>query len=130
MGDLKKCSRCHTTKLEQYFSINTKGELYKLCDNCRMKQKMKITINVARQKYINNIIECSKGDYEHLGIINPDEVDFPSDKFGELTGKEASVEYHSFYVKSFGKNMIARWKLNFTDDPEKECHNHKGGTIN
>ena len=24
MGDLKKCSRCHTTKLEQYFSLNKK----------------------------------------------------------------------------------------------------------
>ena len=68
-----------------------------------MKQKLKISINVARQKYINNIIECSKDDYEYLGIINPNEVDFPTDKFGELSGKEATVEYHSFYVKSLGK---------------------------
>ena len=35
--NLRKCSRCHATKLEEYFSKNTKGELYKLCDNCRNK---------------------------------------------------------------------------------------------
>ena len=39
MSELRKCSRCHSTKLEQYFSVNVKGELYKLCDNCRTKQK-------------------------------------------------------------------------------------------
>ena len=39
MGDLRKCSRCHSTKLEKYFSYNNKGELYKLCDNCRNKRK-------------------------------------------------------------------------------------------
>ena len=37
--NLRKCSRCHATKLEEYFSTNTKGELYKLCDNCRSKQQ-------------------------------------------------------------------------------------------
>ena len=34
---LRTCSRCHSTKLESYFGINKKGELYKLCDNCRNK---------------------------------------------------------------------------------------------
>ena len=39
MSELRKCSRCYSTKLEQYFSVNVKGELYKLCDNCRTKRK-------------------------------------------------------------------------------------------
>ena len=39
MGELRKCSRCHSTKLEEYFSLNNKGELFKLCDNCRSKHK-------------------------------------------------------------------------------------------
>ena len=34
---LRTCSRCHSTKLESYFGFNKKGELYKLCDNCRNK---------------------------------------------------------------------------------------------
>ena len=38
-NNLRKCSRCHATKLEEYFSKNTKGEFYKLCDNCRTKRK-------------------------------------------------------------------------------------------
>ena len=130
MGDLRTCSRCHSTKLEKYFSYNNKGELYKLCNNCRNKKRGEISINVARQKYINNIIECSKGDYEYMGIVDPDDVDFPTDKFGNVSGKEVTVEYHMFYVKSMGSNMISRWKLNFTDDPTKEHHRHRGGTIN
>ena len=37
-NSLRKCSRCHSTKLESYFGFNKKGELYKLCDNCRIKR--------------------------------------------------------------------------------------------
>ena len=33
--ELRKCSRCHATKLTEYFSINAKGELLKTCMNCR-----------------------------------------------------------------------------------------------
>jgi len=33
--ELKKCSRCHSTKLIEHFSINSKGELLKTCINCR-----------------------------------------------------------------------------------------------
>ena len=33
----RKCNRCHASKLDECFSINSKGELYKLCDNCRSK---------------------------------------------------------------------------------------------
>ena len=38
---LRKCSRCHATKLQEYFGINTKGELFRLCNNCREKRKEK-----------------------------------------------------------------------------------------
>ena len=42
---LRTCSRCHSTKLEKrYFGFNKKGELYKLCNNCRM----------TRETYIEN----------------------------------------------------------------------------
>ena len=33
--ELRTCSRCHATKLTEYFSINAKGELLKTCMNCR-----------------------------------------------------------------------------------------------
>ena len=39
LNNLRECVRCHCTKLEKYFSTNTKGELYKTCDHCR-EQKM------------------------------------------------------------------------------------------
>ena len=37
--ELKTCSRCHTTKLLEYFGTNTKGELFKTCNNCRKNDK-------------------------------------------------------------------------------------------
>lgn len=33
--ELIQCSRCHSTKLTQYFGINTKGDIFKTCSNCR-----------------------------------------------------------------------------------------------
>ena len=36
---LRTCSRCGSTKLEEYFSKNVKGLFYKLCDNCRSKRR-------------------------------------------------------------------------------------------
>ena len=38
--ELKRCSRCTSTKLlETYFSKNVKGEYKKTCDNCRLQKK-------------------------------------------------------------------------------------------
>lgn len=111
MGDLRKCSRCHSTKLEKYFSTNVKGELFKLCDNCRNVQRKEISINVARLQFLNNIIENSGGDLEYRGHANPDDINFPTEKFEELSGKEVSVEYHKFYIKSLDSCMIVRWRL-------------------
>ena len=43
--ELRKCSRCHATKLTEYLSINAKGELYKTCCNCREKRNTYDTDN-------------------------------------------------------------------------------------
>ena len=65
-NNLRKCSRCHATKLEEYFSKNTKGEFYKLCDNCRTKsnqsskewkEKNKETVKIMNEKQYDRIRE-------------------------------------------------------------------------
>ena len=33
--ELKQCSRCHSNCTLEHFEINRKGELFKLCNNCR-----------------------------------------------------------------------------------------------
>ena len=33
--ELKTCSRCHSTCTLEHFEMNRKGELFKLCNNCR-----------------------------------------------------------------------------------------------
>ena len=67
---LRTCSRCHSTKLESYFGINKKGELYKLCDNCRMKKIliMKNIMNESGQNLLrNNIIYVISVIQEFIG---------------------------------------------------------------
>ena len=37
--ELKQCSRCHSTCTLEHFEMNRKGELFKLCNNCRSKKR-------------------------------------------------------------------------------------------
>ena len=53
----RKCSKCKSTKLQWSFGINSKGELYKTCEVCRIKNRVNTT------KYlliINNINEVKE----------------------------------------------------------------------
>ena len=118
MEDLRKCSRCHSTKLEKYFSTNVKGELYKICNNCRNVQRNEIRISVARLQFLNNIIDNSGGDLEYRGHANPDDINFPVEKFEKISGKEVSIEYHKFYIKSLDSCMIVRWRLKTEEEEE------------
>ena len=64
-----------------------------------LRQNNETFISVARLQFLNNIIENSGGDLEYQGQVNPDDMNYPSEKFAELSGKEVSVEYHKFYMK-------------------------------
>ena len=37
--ELRTCSRCHSTCTLEHFEMNRKGELFKLCNNCRSKKR-------------------------------------------------------------------------------------------
>ena len=37
--ELRKCTRCHSKILLQYFETNRQGELFKSCNNCRGSHK-------------------------------------------------------------------------------------------
>ena len=65
---LRICSRCHSTKLESYFGINTKGELYKLCDNCRVKGR------VAYKNYRSDNLEKELERTRQYSIANTDKL--------------------------------------------------------
>ena len=51
--ELKRCSRCHSKLLLQYFSTNRIGELYKLCNNCRVPKDPK----EAKQKRLDLMLK-------------------------------------------------------------------------
>ena len=89
---LRKCSRCHSTKLESYFTKNTKGEYFKLCDNCRKKGR------IAHQK-----------QYEQNDMLTP------CPKCGvEKRGYEMKHHQKSFQCQTFGmepKPCFVLWLL-------------------
>ena len=35
--ELRQCTRCHSSCTLEHFELNRKGELFKLCNNCRGK---------------------------------------------------------------------------------------------
>ena len=49
-NELRTCSRCKSTILLKYFEINRKGELYKLCNNCRNNKPIKDVKPYVNQK--------------------------------------------------------------------------------
>ncbi len=65
--ELSKCSKCKSTMLVKYFSINKKGKLYKTCDNCREKQqkRCKITIETCHQLAKERGGKCLSTEYKH-----------------------------------------------------------------
>jgi len=52
MTEFRKCSKCKSTKLQRSFGIN-KGELYKTCEVCRIKNR----VNTKYLLIMNNINE-------------------------------------------------------------------------
>ena len=88
MSELRKCSRCHSTKLEQYFSVNVKGELYKLCDNCRTKTRERQTKNF--QKWLDEPLDEQR-------------VDCPCGKFFRYKAKHLETKHHKDYLETLDK---------------------------
>ena len=71
--ELNKCTRCHSNILLHFFELNRKGELFKLCNNCRATRRNqkaiyrennrdKILLEQAEYRYYNKekIAEASK----------------------------------------------------------------------
>ena len=85
-----------------------------------LRQNNETFISVARLQFLNNIIENSGGDLEYQGQVNPDDMNYPSEKFVELSGKEISVEYHKFYMKSSGNYAVIRWRLKTVEEENKD----------
>jgi hypothetical protein len=66
MSELRKCSRCQSTKLEQYFGVNVKGEFYKTCDNCRTKGRERRARYEQKRFHIpssERLKECACGGF-------------------------------------------------------------------
>ena len=85
-----------------------------------LRQNNETFISIARLQFLNNIIENSGGDLEYQGHVNPDDMNYPSEKFEELSGKEVSVEYHKFYIKSSDSFAIVRCRLKTEEEENKD----------
>ena len=77
-SNLKKCSRCHSNILLEFFEKNRKGELYKTCNSCRginrdaikkYRENNTETENVRKMLYrINNIDKVREYDRQRDAI--------------------------------------------------------------
>jgi hypothetical protein len=54
ISGLRRCSRCKCTMLLKYFSENKKGELFKICDKCREKNKVRCNLYRKNTNYYEN----------------------------------------------------------------------------
>ena len=72
-NELKKCTRCHSTILLQYFDTNRKGELFKTCRSCLTrdtatdriyyeanKDAIKLSVNAWRDKHREQFLAQKK----------------------------------------------------------------------
>ena len=119
---LKKCSRCKSTILLEYFSKNRKGDYFNCCDNCKNNKKVKEVkngyeedMNKARNEWINDMIDKSNGQIVYLGPFDPNDVNFPHAKLPQLSGCETVIEYHSFEIGESKIPLLYRWRYTHSD---------------
>ena len=116
-NSLKKCSRCRSTLLLQYFSKNRKGDYFKCCDNCRNKNR-KITptditpsldcINKARSEFIQTQVDNSNGEIVYVGQVDPNDINLQH--YPPLSRNDEVIEYHAFELGKLKIPMFTRWR--------------------
>ena len=78
--ELIKCSRCRTSKLKSDYDINSKGKLYKTCNNCRKSKTEKIN-NLTEERIVSDLnirtfISCDTSPSIDIVLKNiPIEID-------------------------------------------------------
>ena len=104
MSELRKCSRCHSTKLEQYFSVNVKGELYKLCDTCRTTQK-EYKHEEWKEKNKEKIqMYAARAFQKWLGKpLDEQRVECPCGKFYRYKAKHLETKHHKDYLETLDR---------------------------
>ena len=114
---LRKCSRCKSTLLPEYFSKNRKGEYFKCCNVCKNNKKVKTVkevdeeyMNKARNDWIHDIIDKSNGQFVYLGPFDPNDVNFPHSKLPQIRGDEDAIEYHAFGNMDTKDMICVRWR--------------------
>jgi len=72
---LKKCARCHSNILLEYYEHNRKGEFYKTCNNCRKHTQQHKEDNKERYKYMSKIYdENNKANIKIYREANRDKI--------------------------------------------------------
>ena len=66
--ELKQCSRCHSNCTLEQYEKNRKGELFKLCNNCRKGKAQDNDRNYASMVIVNVLMRLDKEakEYEPL----------------------------------------------------------------
>ena len=78
---LKTCSSCHCSMLEEFFSINKKGVLYKTCDKCRNRQTQRKPknrfLNPFKYRMCDMVSNAKKKDIKYNRYDANNHIDKP-----------------------------------------------------
>jgi len=115
MTNLRKCSKCHSTKLESYFSLNVRGELFKTCNSCRKFNTLESKVIIeARKAHINKLIESFPDDIEFCKILKTNDPEYPIDQPEPLVFPYTYFEWQLFKLKDSERYLTVRWRHSLT----------------
>ena len=130
--ELKRCARCHSKLLLEFFNKNRQGEFDKCCQRCckndithpelwehdltdlgwqRIQELDRKSVVKQRTSFINSWIAQGM---KYKGKVKADTVDYPED-VAKLKGDELLIEYHKFKVPRSQQVVITRWRLRAGD---------------
>ena len=137
--ELKKCSRCHSRLLSEYFNKTRQGTYQKCCKNCSRRKREKtpetyidiynhwtdeltdfgkehikdldeMTIVKCKLKFIS---EWTESGMTYIGRVHSSNVNFPTN-IHDVKGDEILIEFHKF-KDPHGQTIITRWRLRYSD---------------
>ena len=115
MTELRKCSKCRSTKLGSYFGLNVKGELFKTCNSCRKVSTLESEVVIeARKAHIAKLIESFPEDIEFCKILKTHDPEYPTDQPDPLVFPYTYFEWQLFKFKDNQRNLTVRWRHSIT----------------
>ena len=106
--ELRTCSRCHSNCTLEHFEINRKGELFKLCNNCRNRGRQ------TKNEYDATHKEENRMKWKEYYETNK-EILVQKQKEYDETHKEEKKQRNKEYNEQ-NKDKVKQWRKTYYDN--------------